>query len=68
MVYGVAHGPTLHWLRGGGVKGGEEAIEGIMGGRGRGNIWGGFEWRRNIREREGWVGERYEGGLEGGQI
>ena len=34
---------------------------------GRGNIWG-DEGRRNIRGREGSVGERYEGELEGGQI
>ena len=32
---------------------------------GRGEIWG-DEQRRNIRGREGWVGERYERGNEGG--
>ena len=33
MVYGVAHGLTLHLLRGGGEsKEGEEGVEGIMGG------------------------------------
>ena len=34
---------------------------------GRGHIWG-DEGRRNIRGREGWIGEIYEGGLEEGQI
>ena len=29
---------------------------------------GGDEGRRNIRGREGWVWERYEGVMEGGQI
>ena len=32
------------------------------------DIYGGDEGKRNIRGREGWVGERYEGGLEGGKI
>ena len=34
---------------------------------GRGHIWG-DEGRRNIRGREGWVWEIYEGAMEGGQI
>ena len=34
---------------------------------GSGHIWG-DEGRRNISEREGWVWERYEGWIEGGQI
>ena len=34
---------------------------------GKGEIWG-DEGRRNIRGRKGWVWERYEGGMEGGQI
>ena len=63
----MAHGPTLHWLRGGGeVKGGRGRCRGNHGREGWvGDIYGGDEGRRNIRGREGWVGERYEEGLEG---
>ena len=65
----MAHGPTLHWLRGGGVKGGRGSCRGNHGREGWvGDIYGGDEGRINIRGRERWVGERYEGGLVGGKI
>ena len=70
MVYGVADGSTLHWLRArGGFKGGIGSCRGNHGREGWvGDIYGGDEGRINIRGREGWVWERYEGGLERGQI
>ena len=64
MVYGVAHGPTLYWLRGveGGVKGGRGRCRGNHGREEWiGNIYGGDEGRRNIMGREGWLWEIYEG-------
>ena len=66
----MAHGPKLHWLSdGGGVKGGKGRCRGNYGREGGvGDIYGGYEGRINIRRREGCVGERYEGGQEGGQI